>query len=310
LWAFTRILRATNAAVFHAHLNWPLGCRHGLIAAKLSGIPVILATAHLYSPVPNTAINRLKLLVQTAIVDRYLAVSAEVRDRLCQDLRIPESKVHVVRNGIRLTPFEEVGGDTGDARSAFIESSGCRMVFTPARLHSQKGHIYLIKAAALVPDAVFVLAGDGPEREALEHLAQTLDLKQRIRFLGHREDIPRLLASCDLFVLPSLYEGLPLSVLEAMAAGKPVIATAIGGTKEAVVHGETGLLVPPENPVELAAAIRTVFSDQKLALRLAKAGKTRATRLFSSETMVRGVTGVYDELLAPRLLARGLSTTL
>ena len=104
-----------------------------------------------------------------------------------------------------------------------------------------------------------MLAGEGDERSRLEQMARTLGLAERVRFLGYRPDIPELLAVCDLFVLPSLYEGLPLAVLEAMAASRPVVATAVGGTDEVVTDGESGLLVPPAEPAALTAAIRTIL---------------------------------------------------
>jgi glycosyltransferase involved in cell wall biosynthesis len=156
----------------------------------------------------------------------------------------------------------------------------------------------LLEAAALVPHAIFVLAGDGPERPALEAQARSLGIEGRVRFLGHRTDIPQLLAVSDLFVLPSLYEGLPLSVLEAMAAGKPVIATQIGGTSEVVTDGETGLLVKPRDSNALAAAIQRLLTDQDLANRLARSALDRVRHEFSSDVMVRRVSRIYQDLLA------------
>jgi glycosyltransferase involved in cell wall biosynthesis len=292
---FVRELRAANATIFHAHLNWPLGCRHGLMAAKLCRVPSIVATSHLYSTISGVRFPWLKQRVQAATIDRYIAVSNEIRARLCRDLYVSESKVRVVHNGIRLAQFNRPV-DTA-LRAMLTQDRDRPIVFTPSRLYTRKGHMHLLEAAALVPDALFILAGDGPERAALERHAKLLGVEARVRFLGQRQDIPQLLASCDLFVLPSLYEGLPLSVLEAMAAGKPVVATAIGGTDEAVIHGETGLLVPPENSAALATAIRTLLSDTKLAARLAQAGKARVMERFSSDTMVRGVSRVYEEAL-------------
>jgi glycosyltransferase involved in cell wall biosynthesis len=174
------------------------------------------------------------------------------------------------------------------------------IVLTLARLDRQKGLYYLLEAAALVPEAVFVLAGEGPEWPALEAQARALGLTKRVILLGYRDDVSDLLASCDVFVLPSLFEGLPLSVLEAMAAGKPVVATAIGGTDEAVVDGVTGLLVPPADPAALAKGIRMVLSDPVLSARLGAAGRARAHEQFSAEAMVRRVSDVYDELLDSR----------
>lgn len=294
-WRFTRKLRALTPAIFHAHLNWPLGCRYGLLAAKVSRVPQIVATSHLYCSIAGVRFGQWKHRMQVGCINRYLAVSGEVKDRLCQDLRVPESKVEVVHNGIRL-PSQTLPADP--ALIALLRNGNRQsIVFTPARLHGQKGHTYLLEAAAQVPDAVFILAGDGPEKDSLEAQARKLGLERRVRFLGQRQDVPQLLACCDLFVLPSLFEGLPLSVLEAMASGKPVIATQIGGTSEAVIHGKTGLLVPPRNSTALADAIRSMLANPAMAAQMAVAGKQRVRALFSSESMVTGVTRVYDALL-------------
>jgi glycosyltransferase involved in cell wall biosynthesis len=289
---FTRELKALNTAILHVHLNWPLACRHAVRAAKLARVPVV-ATCHLYSGLVGLR-SWLEQKVHAALIDRYVAVSHEVSKRLCQDLGVPSHKVRLVQNGIRVSGFDRRADPS--LRALLTEGLERPIVFTPARLHPQKGHVHLLEAARLVPDALFVIAGAGPEREHLEAHAGRLGLVSRVRFLGHRQDIPELLAMCDLFVLPSLYEGLPLTVLEAMAAEKPVVATAIGGTDEAVVHGVTGLLVPPGNSKELAAAIQVLLSDKALARRFAEAGRARVVQQFSSETMVHGVAKVYEEL--------------
>ncbi len=166
-----------------------------------------------------------------------------------------------------------------------------------ARLDKQKDHASLLEAARLVPDAVFVLVGDGPLREELEDRATRLGVEERVLFLGWREDIPEVLACADLFVLPSLYEGLPLALLEAMAAGLPIVATAIGGTSEAVVDGVTGLLVPPGEPRSLAAAIRRALDDEGLARRLGAASRERVRREFSAAAMARRTVSIYEECL-------------
>ena len=171
------------------------------------------------------------------------------------------------------------------------------VVLTCARLHSEKGHIYLMQAAKLVPEALFIFAGDGPERGRLEEFARETGVDGQVQFLGHREDIPELLAACDVFVLPSLHEALGLSILEAMAATKPIVATVVGGIPETVIDGVTGLLVAPRDPKGLADAIHKLLSDGALAARIAEAGRRRAAECFSSEAMVRGVTRIYDELV-------------
>jgi glycosyltransferase involved in cell wall biosynthesis len=174
------------------------------------------------------------------------------------------------------------------------------VVLTMARLDAAKGLGHLLGAAAQVPEALFVVAGEGPLRGVLEARARQLELDGRFRFLGQRWDVPGLLGAADLFVLPSLSEGLPLTVLEAMAAGTPVVATDVGGTSEALVHGETGLLVPPADAAALAGAIRTLLADRGRAERLAAAARVRIREHFSAETMVRGITGIYEDILSAR----------
>ena len=251
VWAFSRKLRARRPEVFHAHLTWPLACKFGLAGAIMAGIPAVVATVHLYVEFPLD----LSIFVQQRFIvaktGRYITVSHAVAKRLVQKLRWPVEKVQVIHNSV-----STAGPDPGHERPT--ETAGRPVVLTVARLDEQKGHRYLIETAAQVPEAEFVLAGEGPLRPELEAQARSLGVDGRVRFLGYRDDVANLLRDCDVFVLPSLYEGLPLSILEAMAAAKPVIATQIGGTDEAVIHGETGLLVPPADPPALAAAIRTV----------------------------------------------------
>ncbi len=289
-------LRAENPAVFHAHLNYPSSCRHALIAAGLAGVPAVVATVHLF---PEGALGRLSSALQrlaAPFIDSYIAVSHEVARRLHQQLHIPTWKIYVVHNGVAVPDGNAPVNAT--LRAALTGGRARPVVLIAARLDKQKGHRYLLEATPLVPEAVFVLAGEGPERASLEAQARALGVSDRVLFLGYRRDIPDLLACADLVVLPSLFEGLPLSVLEAMAAGKPVIASAIPGTTEVVIHGETGLLVPPGDPAALAAAIRTVLSDAQLAQRLAEAGRARVHRQFSAPDMVQRVAQIYEHVLS------------
>ncbi|MGE0024280.1 MAG: glycosyltransferase [Hyphomicrobium sp.] len=293
-----RELAALKPAVFHAHLNWPLGCRHGLMAAKMSAVPAVVATSHLHSPIEGTRFSSAKQWVQQRAIDRYIAVSEEVKKRLLDELHVPEAKVRTVHNGMLLPDLPVPRNE--ELRKALAGGSDRPLVLTPARLHEQKGHRYLLEAAAHVPGALFLFAGEGPERQRLEAECRRLGLEDRVRFLGHRPDIPELLSLCDLFVLPSLYEGLPLSVLEAMSYAKPVVATAAGGTDEAVVDGVTGRLVPLRDPHALAQAMNSLLRDRETAARYGAAGRRRVEDAFSVPRMLRGVTGIYEELLAGR----------
>jgi glycosyltransferase involved in cell wall biosynthesis len=292
---FISALRAERPSILHAHLNWPLSCKYGILAAMMARVPAIVATAQIYYELPKKRLIHLQPRFIALGVDRYIAVSRAVANQLCNDFGIPVRKVKLVYNGIPLCPFTRPSNTA--LRASLIGAAAQPIVLMVGRLEDrQKGQRYLIEAAAQVPEAMFILAGEGPDRGVLEGQARALGVDSRVLFLGYREDIPDLLACCNLFVLPSFFEGLPLSILEAMAAGKPVIASAIGGNDEVITHGENGLLVPKSDPAALADAIRAVLSDPALARRLAEAGRARVYRDFSVEAMVEGVMRVYDEL--------------
>lgn len=289
----TRKLKSLNATVFHAQLPWYLSCSFGLLCAFLARVPAIIATQHLYIEINPGRLYILQKLIST-LVDRYIAVSDGVARKLGK-LILSHNKIRVVKNGINLERFSCTRSDT--LRSLLNYNKDMPIVLTVARLDKQKGHEYLLEAASMVPEAVFVLVGDGPERENLETNAKNMRVDDRVVFLGHRPDMQKFLAGCDVFVLPSLYEGLPLTIIEAMAAARPVIASDIPGTDEIIINGKTGILVPPANPRAMAEAIQRVLSDPTLARDLAISGKNRAYSEFSSKKMLEGVTRLYEEII-------------
>ena len=300
--ALVAAIRAERPAIFHAHLNWPLSCKYGLLAALMARVPVVIASVHSCQEFPKRQfLLRALPRIVASTVDLYLAVSDAAAQVLSNTYRIPDRKVHVVRNGIRLEPFERKPTDSTGSRADYAGKHP--VILTTGRLSEEKGHKYLLNAAALLPEARFVFAGAGPELANLEKQAKNLGIDKRVTFLGYREDIPDLLANCDLFVLPSISEGLPVSLLEAMAACKPVIVSSVGGNKEVVVHGENGLVVPAADPAALAGAIMTVLSDPALAQRLAVAGKAIVKQQYSAERMVRNITNLYDQLITGETLA-------
>ncbi len=287
-----RVLRRERPAVFHAHLSWPSACKDAVRGAWLARVPAIVGTAQLF--LASEGARRPPLTL--GLYRRILAVSEEVKRRYQSELRVPATRLVVVPNAIRVAAAPASADPA--LRARLTAGRPDYVVLTPARLHPQKGHTYLLQAAAQVPDATFVLAGDGPLRTALEAEARDLGVADRCVFLGERRDVPALLAASDLFVLPSLFEGLPVSVLEAMAAERPVVATAIGGTDEAVASEATGLLVPPRDPSALASAIRRLQADPGLGRRLAAAGRARVARDFTAEATAARVMAIYDGLLA------------
>lgn len=296
--AFVRAIREERPSVMHAHLSWPLSCKYGLVAAMLAGVPAVVATAQLYFDVSTTPVVAMQPRFIAKMIGRYLAVSTQVARQLLDEFHIPTHKVEIVRNGIDVPLYAQPPNER--LRADLTGGVNRPMVLTVARLDRQKGLPYLLDAIPHVPHAIFVIAGDGPDRGGLEAQSRANGVLDRVRFIGRRDDVPALLASADLFVLPSLYEGLPLSIMEAMAAGTPVVATDIGGNNELVMSGKTGLLVPAANPVALAEAVRALLAEPARARSFAAAAREQAQRDFDFNHAVRRVSSVYDELLAGR----------
>jgi glycosyltransferase involved in cell wall biosynthesis len=294
--ALVRELRRLRPSVFHAHLSWPLAAKYALLAAVLARVPAVVATVHL---VPRFRLDRSNYLQERLLargVDRYIAVSSEIKRQLVETFRWPPGKIEVVHNAVRSERFRAAAD--GELRRRLAGGVGRATVLTVARLDVQKGLDVLLQAAARVPEARFVVAGEGSERGRLETQARELGLGERLVFLGRRNDVPQLLAASDVFVLPSLYEGTSLAVLEAMAAGKPLVSSRIGGTDELVVDGESGLLVSAGDPGALAAAIRRLLADSALRARIGAAARERAETVFSAPAAVARVVGVYEDVLA------------
>jgi len=286
----TAWLRRRRPAVFHAHMTWPLGAKWALVAAVLARVPVVVATMHLWVDIPVTASRRAQATLLGRRVATLIAVSEDAGRRMRADLGWG-GPVTVVRNAVALERFPAPG--PAPCRNAAEPA----VAVVAARLVTQKGHGHLLEAARRLPRVRFLCAGDGPLRSDLERRAREMGVADRVTFLGHRTDIPALLHGADLAVLPSLYEGLPLSLVEAMAAARPVVATDVGGSREVVIHGVTGLLVPPGDPEALAGAIGRVASDPALAARFGAEGRRRVEADFTAEAMVARVEALYARLL-------------
>ena len=218
---FVRVLRAHRPDVFHAHLTWPLAAKYPLVAAVAARTPAVVATVHL---IPEFRLDRssfLQLRALSAGVGRYIAVSQSIATELTGRFRWPDRKVRVIHNGVSAERFR--GTASPALREELTGGRSVSVVLACGRLDPQKGHALLLQAATQVPDAVFVFAGDGPQRGMLEEQAAALRLSDRVRFLGFRTDVPELLAASDVFALASYYEGSSLSLLEAMAAGRAIV---------------------------------------------------------------------------------------
>jgi glycosyltransferase involved in cell wall biosynthesis len=272
-----RALRAETFAIVHQHFGGRL-VRRVVRAGTRARI-----VAHLWARVSESAYDRL-LSPHVSDADAVLATSAAVA-RIVSGV-----PVQVVYPGVRV--FRE----THTRRSAAHPTVG-----TAARLVPIKGMIDLVRAFAAVradvPDVRLEIAGSGRERTRLEHEIDALGLAGTVKFLGWRTDLSELLPSWDIFALASFDEGLPIATLEAMAAGLPVVATAVGGVPELVSDGRTGFLVPRGDVAALAARLRVLLLNEEKRLVMGAAGRARAREEFSIERMVAAVAAVYDEVL-------------
>jgi glycosyltransferase involved in cell wall biosynthesis len=290
-----RRLRAERPAIFHATLSWPLAAKWALAAAVAARVPTV-ATVQLIPEFELERSSAWQLRALAAGVNRYVAVSRDVADELVARFHYPAAKVEVVYNAVRPERFE--GPPPAGLREQLGLGRGLPVVLTCARLDEQKGHDVLLRAAAQLPDVAFALAGEGPERSRLEALAGELGIADRVLFLGYRTDIPQLLAACDVFALPSLYEGSSLAVLEAMAARRAVVSSAIGGTDELIDDGEDGILVAPGEVAPLVAALGRLLADGERRELLGRRARERVEADFTPAAMRGRIVAIYEELSA------------
>jgi glycosyltransferase involved in cell wall biosynthesis len=266
-----------HASLFHANV-------FGVAAARLAGVPRVFASLRVCEEgrPRRAAVERLAL----RRADRIVCVSAAVRDRARRTAGLPADRLAVIPNGVEVPP------DPPPPRPFR------RRVLTVAHLRPQKGIDDLARALpavlAVVPEAAFTVVGRG-DADGYRRLARSLGADSAICFPGETDAVGPYYTDADLFVLPSRWEGCPNVVLEAMAAGLPVVATAVGGTPELVADGATGFLVPPRSPAALADRILALLRDPARAHAMGAAGRARAAAEFSTRRMVEAHEALYRE---------------
>jgi glycosyltransferase involved in cell wall biosynthesis len=237
------------------------------------------------------------------LVDRAIAVSEAARAFLISGKGYAADKVVVVPNGRDLSTFRPgVGRDA--LRKELGLDRAVPLVGVVGRLESQKGHAYLLEAWPSVvgefPDARLLVVGDGSLRRRLQARASELAVTESVLFAGFRADVPRVLDALDVLVLPSLYEGMPLTAIEASAMGRPVVATAVDGTPEVIREARTGRLVPPADPPALSRAIRSMLRDPLGAQRMGRAGRDFVLDRFDLDRQVANTARVYRDVAGVR----------
>jgi glycosyltransferase involved in cell wall biosynthesis len=306
-WSLVRLIREFRPHVVCTHTA-KAGAL-GRLAAWLCRVPVVVHTyhGHVFDGYFSPAKTRLVVAAERLLAGRataLIAVTERVRrDVLARGIGRPDTVV-VVPLGLDLGPLVAAPARRGELRRELGVAAGAPLVGIVARLVPVKAHEVFLEAARTIvaarPDATFLVVGDGERRAELEALAAGLGLGARVRFLGWRADLDRLYADLDVVVLTSKNEGSPVALIEAMAAGRPVVSTRAGGVEDVVTDGETGRLVPIGDAAAVARAIVDLLDDPALAARLGAAARTAVVARFGSARLVADLDGLYRRLLAAR----------
>ena len=265
------------------------------LASKLSGAKIILCSLHTFDQ------GRIKFLAENLtsfLAKKYIVVSNALETFCIEKLRIPDGKIIVVRNGIQI---RQTISDPKKLREKLGIKSDARIIGTIARLHWEKGIDLLIRAfhhlASEFPETILVIIGDGPEKENLKELAENLGIRDRVIFTGFQPEPERFFALFDLFALGSRIEAMPVALMQAMAQGKAIVATKVGGVPELVEDNKEALLVPAEDEFMLTRAISRLLHDPKLAKRLGENARAKAEQEFSLKKMIESYQKIYLELI-------------
>ncbi|MFC2053201.1 glycosyltransferase [Chloroflexota bacterium] len=282
--------------LFHANIT-------GRILGRLNKVPIIIASRR---SVNIGGVWRETLMRRTSgMNDKIIAVSEAARKAEIERSNVSSDKVVTIYNGLDPSPYNSVSDEAGlELRNSLGIPDDALLLGAIGRLHPSKGFNDLISAMVQLKaennSIRLLIVGEGKLLNYLKLHVYNNNLSETIKFTGMRNDIPVILSALNVLVSPSLWEGLPNVVLEAMAAGKPVVATSVGGTPEAVVDGVTGLLVPPQNPEALANAILLLLENSELRIRMGRAGRERVLNHFSIQRMVKRTEQLYQELMVDK----------
>ncbi len=306
VYRMARLMHLDPPQIVHTHLF--KSDFHGRLAARLAGVPVVVSTLHNSDPWARRPLLGAMYGATSRFADRLIAVSEDVRQYHLAYTGVPPEKISTIENGVDVRRFVGLDGAGKAVRNEFGIDPDAVLFGAIGRLKPQKDHATFLKAAVDIlrqmPSARFLVVGDGPLRAALVEQARGLSLEPAVAFTGLRSDIPAVLAALDVLVFSSLWEGLPVTLLEGMAASRPVVGTNIEGIQGVVHPDVTALLVPPGDPKALAMACLRLGCDPALARQMGEAGRSRVASHYSLEAMIDRITRLYTELLQAHHLGR------
>jgi glycosyltransferase involved in cell wall biosynthesis len=293
-WPLASLLRRERVDILHAH---KFGSNiWGTLLGRATRVPVVVTHEHswAYEGKPLRRLIDRELIARGS--DAFVAVSREDQRRMIEVEKIDSKDTVFVPNGIPTPP----GPSGHDVRSELGISAAQPVIGAVGFLRAAKDYEVLIRAAAVLvgdfPDLRVLIVGEGEERPKLEALIGELGLAETVLLTGLRSDVPDVLAALDVAVSSSKHEGSPLSLMEYMAAGKPVVATAVGGVPDLIDESVEGLLVPPGDPAGLAAGVAALLRDREAAARMGERGRERRSREFDIDVMVRNLEALYVDL--------------
>ncbi|MCP5005979.1 MAG: glycosyltransferase family 4 protein [Planctomycetes bacterium] len=305
------LIKRERFDIIHTHTS--KGGFIGRLAARLAGAKVIIYSPHgdIFEGYFSRPVTKLFVLLEkfaALFTDEIITLSKRGKKRFIDHGIGEVQRIRHIYNGIDFKKFNIDGNKKLEKRDDFGLSGDDFVCATIGRLVPVKGHSHLLKAVHRVvqniPRAKFLFVGDGPLRQSLEQEIVSLKLESHVSLLGARTDIAEMLSCIDLFLLPSINEGFGIVLVEAMAMGKPVLATNVGGIPEIVTDGTTGILVPPKDYEAFASAIIKLYNNPTLAFKMGQAGYKRARRLFNIESTVQKYETLYHELTRKKGLTK------
>lgn len=292
-----RLIKEKNTKIVRTHrYNANL---YGRLAAILARVPCIIASVHNIYMRDRKINRRIVNHILSRLTDYVVAVSETVKKDIVRYDAIPLSKIKVIFNGVDMNRFLNAHGAA--TRREFNIPLSAGLIGSVGRLTDQKGLTYLLEALSEVirthPETMLLLVGDGERKDELKAHVERLHIQENVIFAGWRGDIPEILNALDIFAFPSLWEGLPNALIEAMAAGKPIVATDIPPIRELIISQDNGILVAPNDSAAIAAAITSLLRDREYAATLGKTAQMRARALFSVDSTMNTYTALFQQVL-------------